>query len=106
MTVLRLLMAQTFGLQSMVNLSTATSSRSLDFVMKWDSPLELVILFGSMNGPYECGRWPDISIFRESLLSHLEPAERVEADDGYIGEHPLHIKCPAGFANPESTLFV
>jgi hypothetical protein len=59
-----------------------------------------------LNGPYECGRWPDISIFRDSLLSHLEPAERVEADDGYIGEHPLHIKCPAGFANPESTLFM
>jgi hypothetical protein len=59
-----------------------------------------------LNGPYECGRWPDISIFRDSLLSHLAPAERVEADDGYIGEHPRHIKCPAGFANPQSTLFM
>ncbi len=39
-------------------------------------------------------------------MSHRETAERVEADDGYIGEHPLHIKCPAGFANPESTLFM
>ena len=60
-----------------------------------------------LNGPYECGRWPDISIFRDSLLSHLAPAERIEADDhGYFGEHPLHVKCPAGFANPESTLFM
>jgi hypothetical protein len=59
-----------------------------------------------LNGPYECGKWPDISIFRDSLLSHLAPAERVEADDGYIGEHPLHIKCPKGFTNPQSTLFM
>jgi hypothetical protein len=59
-----------------------------------------------LNGPYECGLWPDISIFRDSLLSHLETNERVEADDGYIGEHPLYIKCPKGFANPEETLFM
>ena len=56
-----------------------------------------------INGPYEPGIWNDIKVFRDSLLSHLEPNERVEADDGYIGEHPQHIKCPAGFANPEST---
>jgi hypothetical protein len=24
-----------------------------------------------LNGPYEYGQWPDISIFRDSLLSHL-----------------------------------
>ena len=53
-----------------------------------------------INGPYECGLWPDIKVFRDSLLSHLEPNERVEADDGYIGEHPARIKCPKGFANP------
>jgi hypothetical protein len=39
-------------------------------------------------------------------LSHLAPNERVEADDGYIGEHPRHIKCPKGFANPEVTLLM
>ena len=59
-----------------------------------------------VNGPYECGRWPDISIFRDSLLSHLGVNERVEADDGYVGEHPRYIKCPAGFCNPEETLFM
>lgn len=33
-------------------------------------------------------------------MSHLNPNERVEADDGYIGEAPLHVKCPKSFANP------
>ena len=52
-----------------------------------------------INGPYEPGIWPDIKIFRDSLMSHLGRNERVEADDGYLGEHPQHVKCPAGFAN-------
>lgn len=56
-----------------------------------------------VNGPYPCGQWNDISIFRDSLMSHLEPNERVEADDGYRGEHPQRVKCPAGFANPVET---
>jgi hypothetical protein len=54
-----------------------------------------------INGPYECGKWPDISIFHDSLLSHLAPNEHVEADDGYIGEHPQYVKCPKGFTNQE-----
>lgn len=57
-------------------------------------------------GPYECGKWNDISIFRNALMTELGPNERVEADDGYIGEHPRHIKCPKGFANQEQTLFM
>ena len=52
-----------------------------------------------INGPYEPGIWPDIKIFRDSLMSHLGRNERVEADDGYLGEHPQHVKCPAGFGN-------
>ena len=43
--------------------------------------------------------WPDISIFQGYLLSHLELNECVEADDGFIGEHPRHIKCPKSVAN-------
>ena len=56
--------------------------------------------------PYECRKWNDISIFRNALMTELSPINRVEADDGYIGEHPRHIKCPKGFANPEQTLFI
>lgn len=59
-----------------------------------------------VNGPYECGSWPDISIFRDSLQSHLGRNERCEADDGYIGDHPEYIKCPGGFANPQQTEFM
>ena len=34
-------------------------------------------------------------------MSHLEKGERVELDNGYIGEHPQWVKCPKGFANLE-----
>ena len=69
----------------------------------------LCILTGDLvwiNGPYEAGRWPDIEIFRDALISELDPGERVETDDGYIGEHPERCKCPGGFANLEETEFM
>ena len=71
--------------------------------------IALSILTGDIcwiNGPYEAGSWPDIKIFRDSLMSHLEKGERVEADDGYIGEHPQHVKCPRGFCNEETTEYM
>ena len=54
-----------------------------------------------LNGPFPCGRWPDIKIFRQALIHQLDPNERVEADNGYVGEHPGKVKCPSGFANPQ-----
>lgn len=69
----------------------------------------LCILTGSIvwiNGPFECGKWPDISIFRSALISELQDSERVEADDGYLGEAPTHIKCPKSFCNPKETEFM
>lgn len=39
-------------------------------------------------------------------MSHLGEFERVEADDGYIGEAPRHVKCPKCIANPDETLFM
>ena len=36
-------------------------------------------------------------------MSHLEPNERVEADDGYVGEAPQHVKCPKSFTNKPET---
>ena len=36
-------------------------------------------------------------------MSHLEHGERVEADDGYIGEAPQFVKCPASFVNSPDT---
>ena len=55
------------------------------------------------NGPYEPGIWNDILIFRNALKSELGNNERVEADDGYVGEAPVYIKCPKSFSNPEET---
>jgi hypothetical protein len=48
-----------------------------------------------INGPYKPGIWNDIAIFRNALLSELDDGERVEADDGYRGESPKFVKCPA-----------
>jgi hypothetical protein len=59
-----------------------------------------------VNGPLPCGRIPDFTIFSSSLLHHLGENERVEADDGYIGEAPRYVKCPKSFVNLEETKFM
>ncbi len=48
-----------------------------------------------ISGPHQAGINNDLDIFRASLATFLEPFERVEADDGYVGEAPLRVKCPA-----------
>ena len=48
-----------------------------------------------LNGPYPCKDWPDINIFRDGLMKELELGERVEADDGYVGESPYVTKVPS-----------
>lgn len=40
------------------------------------------------NGPYPCGRFPDIKIFNHILVSKLDRNEKVLADGGYSG-----VKC-------------
>ena len=47
-----------------------------------------------VHGPFPCGDWPDIVIFRSAMINYLDNGERVEADDGYIGESPMYVKCP------------
>ena len=56
-----------------------------------------------INGPFECGIWSDIKIFRSALMLKLKDGERVEADDGCLGEAPQHIKCPKSFCNTAET---
>ena len=66
----------------------------------------LCILTGDIvwiNGPYECGVWPDIKIFRNALMFELDDGERCVADDVYVGEHPDRIKCPKGFPNRDES---
>jgi DDE superfamily endonuclease len=38
-----------------------------------------------VNGPYKCGKYPDVKIFKEGLMHHLAVGELVEADRGYRG---------------------
>ena len=57
-----------------------------------------------LNGPFACGEWPDINIFRNSLQSFLDDGERVEADNGYRGSGPWYVKCPANVGNPAENL--
>ena len=41
------------------------------------------------NGPFPCGNWPDIKIYRGWLKNLLAPNERVEADAGYRGDETI-----------------
>ena len=43
-----------------------------------------------INGPFMCGRWPDINIFRVGLKRLLAPNEMVVADKGYRGDRSCH----------------
>ena len=36
-----------------------------------------------VNGPYPCGAWPDLKIFRDCLIHNLDEGEYVLADGGY-----------------------
>jgi hypothetical protein len=47
-----------------------------------------------LEGPFPVGKFTDITIFWHSLIHHLDPLDRVVADDGYIGKAPWKVKCP------------
>lgn len=48
-----------------------------------------------IHGPFPCGFWPDLKIFRHGLINMLGPGEKVLADGGYVGE-PEYIVTPTG----------
>lgn len=56
-----------------------------------------------VHGPFPCGSFPDITIFRAGLKYQLCNGERVEADKGYRGE-PLHISTPNDHRTAEEKL--
>jgi hypothetical protein len=47
-----------------------------------------------MNGPFPAGQWPDLRIFRESLIYELLPWEFIVADRGYQGDGRQHVLTP------------
>ena len=48
-----------------------------------------------INGPFFPGDWNDLEIFCSNLKNQCEVGERVEADNGYVGEAPRYVVCPA-----------
>lgn len=67
---------------------------------------EVAVAIGSgeivwINGPFQAGEFPDVTIFRECLQTALDDNERVEADDGYRGD-PTTCKCPADVLTRDS----
>ncbi len=68
--------------------------------------LGIDILAGNLvwfSGPYPAGRWTDVKIFDDVLSNLLEPGERVEADNGYVGRADK-VKCPNNDCNPPENL--
>ena len=59
-----------------------------------------------ISGPHQPGLWNDVEIFRSSLVTFLDPGEHVEADDGYIGEAPLRVKCPMCVTCPQKRKYM
>lgn len=50
-----------------------------------------------LNGPFPCGAWPDLKIFKHRLEKCLLPGEKVVADNGY-----LHDRCVTPISVSES----
>ena len=50
------------------------------------------------NGPFPCGSWPDLKIFRSGLKEKLLHGEMVEADRGYRGE-PTKVRTPNDYVS-------
>ena len=46
------------------------------------------------SGLYAPGKWNDLAIFRDLLISMLEPGKRCETDWGYQGAAPAYVECP------------
>ena len=55
-----------------------------------------------IDGPHPPGDWADVTCFRKYLKPRLDPGERVEADDGYIGEDPVTVVIASGLRFIES----
>ena len=52
-------------------------------------------------GPLPCGDWPDANVFLCALKQMLDEGERVEADDGHVGDDPTHVKVHGSFVHPQ-----
>ncbi len=53
-----------------------------------------------INDPNPWGKWNNIKNFQTCLVSFLDHGEQIEANDGYQGLGPWHMKCPSNTRNP------
>jgi hypothetical protein len=78
------------------------ASHKYSFKLALRYKIGVSIIWGDLvwnQGPYPAGRFNDIDIFNKVLRHFLEPGERVEADNGYVGA-ANKIKCPDNPCNP------
>ena len=54
------------------------------------------------NGPYPCGAYPDIKIFRDRLKDELITGEMIVADRGYK-DGRIYVNSPTGYRNQGET---
>ncbi|KAJ3253937.1 hypothetical protein HDU77_004327 [Chytriomyces hyalinus] len=52
-----------------------------------------------VGGGVPCGKWPDLTLVRQTLLKYIEPHEKVAADQGYVGDPRLMIRVPVTSVN-------
>ena len=56
-----------------------------------------------ISGPYPCGDWPDVKIFKQDIVPELDANERVEADGGYASLDPQYTKTPESASSREES---
>lgn len=87
------------GTDCPINEPPKTDDSPLPFDRKWFShkfggagvKYELLVAIQtgdivSVSGPFPCGKWHDLTVFRRKAKQMLEPWETVEADRGYRGD--------------------
>jgi hypothetical protein len=56
-----------------------------------------------VNGPYACGRYPDLRIARDKIIFLLRVGEKIVADGGYRDGGDF-METPTGFNNPDQRM--
>lgn len=51
-----------------------------------------------VNGPYACGRYPDLTIARDKIVNFLHRGEKILADGGYR-DGRVYMETPTGLNN-------
>jgi hypothetical protein len=55
------------------------------------------------NGPYPCGKYPDLTIARDRIIHYLDPGEKFVADGGYR-DGGIYAETPNGLNNDDQRM--